>query len=72
MRCSYRGVGCSRQTISLEVREKEIISIYRGVNLYSRQIQTSIQPMQSIPRFTMKYRGNVDGLESLHNSVKAL
>lgn len=59
MKCCYRGVVYDCQMISLEVREKEIMGMYRGANLSSKQIQTPLKSNYHIPRLTMKYRGNI-------------
>ncbi|BAU66763.1 hypothetical protein STA3757_41690 [Stanieria sp. NIES-3757] len=59
MKCCYRGVVYDCQVISLEVREKEIMGMYRGGNLYSSQIQTQLKSYHHIPRLTKKYRGNI-------------
>ncbi|GAB4237823.1 MAG: hypothetical protein Kow0049_23960 [Stanieria sp.] len=61
MKCCYRGVVYDCQMISLEVSEQEIIGMYRGANLYSRKIQTSLKRKHISPRLIMKYRGNIYG-----------
>ncbi|AFZ35565.1 hypothetical protein Sta7437_2013 [Stanieria cyanosphaera PCC 7437] len=64
MKCGYRGVVYDCQVISLEIREQEIIGMYRGANLYSRQIQTSLKSNDILPLLMLKYRGNAYGKSS--------